>query len=160
MAAGMTRRTFVASSAAAAAAIYLGACGGTSSAPGRRTLRLAGGGFGFPSPFAYIAGPGYIQMSYLYDTLVWKDASGRIIPWLATRFARSRDGLTYTFELRSGVTWHDGRPLTAEDVAECVAFCVRLPQHVNIDRLVVKPVAQAAQPVLHRGPIDWGDEGA
>ena len=51
-------------------------------------------------------------------------------------------------------------PLTADDVAECVAFCVRLPQHVNIDRLVVKPVAQAAQHVLHRGPIDWGDGGA
>lgn len=114
---GMTRRSFVRSSAGAASALYLGACGGASPPPGARTLRLAGGGFGFPSPFAYIAGPGYIQMSYLYDTLVWKDATGRIIPWLATRFARSRDGLTYTFQLRPGVTWHDGRPLTAEDVA-------------------------------------------
>ena len=37
------------------------------------------------------------------------------------------------------------RPLVAEDIAECIAFCVRLPQHVNIDRLVVKPVAQAAR---------------
>jgi NADP-dependent 3-hydroxy acid dehydrogenase YdfG len=51
------------------------------------------------------------------------------------------------------------RPLTAEDIAECVAFCVGLPQHVNIDRLVVKPVAQAAPHRLHRGPIDWGDDG-
>jgi NADP-dependent 3-hydroxy acid dehydrogenase YdfG len=52
------------------------------------------------------------------------------------------------------------RPLTADDVAECVAFCVGLPQHVNIDRLVVKPVAQAAPHLLHRGPIDWGDASA
>jgi NADP-dependent 3-hydroxy acid dehydrogenase YdfG len=51
------------------------------------------------------------------------------------------------------------RPLTAEDVAECIAFCVNLPQHVNIDRLVVKPVAQAAPHLLHRGPIDWHDGG-
>lgn len=51
------------------------------------------------------------------------------------------------------------RPLTAQDVAECIAFCVRLPQHVNIDRLVVKPVAQASPQTLHRGPIDWGDGG-
>ena len=51
------------------------------------------------------------------------------------------------------------RPLTAEDVAECIAFCVNLPQHVNVDRLVVKPVAQAAPHLLHRGPIDW-DDGA
>jgi NADP-dependent 3-hydroxy acid dehydrogenase YdfG len=56
---------------------------------------------------------------------------------------------------------YDGvdRPLTAEDVAECIAFCVNLPQHVNVDRLVVKPVAQAAPHVLHRGPIDWDHGG-
>jgi NADP-dependent 3-hydroxy acid dehydrogenase YdfG len=57
---------------------------------------------------------------------------------------------------------YDGvdRPLTAGDVAECIAFCVNLPQHVNIDRLVVKPVAQAAPHLLHRGPIDWDADGA
>lgn len=47
------------------------------------------------------------------------------------------------------------RPLVAEDVAECIAFCVRVPQHVNIDRLIVKPVAQAAPHKVIRGPIDW-----
>ena len=56
---------------------------------------------------------------------------------------------------------YDGvdRPLTAADVAECVGFVVGLPQHVNIDRLVVKPVAQAAPHKLHRGPIDWRTDG-
>ncbi len=34
-------------------------------------------------------------------------------------------------------------PLTAEDVAECIGFAVSRPAHVNIDQLVVKPVAQA-----------------
>ncbi|KGN36598.1 SDR family NAD(P)-dependent oxidoreductase [Knoellia subterranea] len=55
---------------------------------------------------------------------------------------------------------YDGvdRPLVADDVAACVAFAVGLPQHVNIDTLVVKPVAQAAPHLLHRGPIDWQDE--
>ncbi len=57
---------------------------------------------------------------------------------------------------------YDGvdRPLVAEDVAECIAFCIRLPQHVNVDRLVVKPVAQAAPHKLHRGPISWDGQGA
>jgi NADP-dependent 3-hydroxy acid dehydrogenase YdfG len=45
------------------------------------------------------------------------------------------------------------RPLTAEDVAECVALAVSLPQHVNIDRMVVRPLAQAAQHKVHRGPL-------
>lgn len=54
---------------------------------------------------------------------------------------------------------YDGvdRPLVADDVAACVAFAVGLPQHVNVDTLVVKPVAQAAPHLLHRGPIDWKD---
>jgi NADP-dependent 3-hydroxy acid dehydrogenase YdfG len=35
-------------------------------------------------------------------------------------------------------------PLTAEDIADCIAFVVTRPPHVNIDLLVVKPLAQAA----------------
>ncbi|MFB9238915.1 SDR family NAD(P)-dependent oxidoreductase [Plantactinospora siamensis] len=41
-------------------------------------------------------------------------------------------------------------PLVAEDVADCVAWCATRPQHVNIDRLVVRPLAQAAQHKVHR----------
>ena len=54
---------------------------------------------------------------------------------------------------------YDGvdRPLVADDVAECVGFVVGLPQHVNIDTMVIKPVAQAAPHKIHRGPIDWKD---
>jgi len=36
-------------------------------------------------------------------------------------------------------------PLTADDIADCIAFVATRPQHVNIDRLVVRPIAQAAQ---------------
>ncbi|HBJ73024.1 MAG TPA: oxidoreductase [Actinobacteria bacterium] len=41
-------------------------------------------------------------------------------------------------------------PLTAEDVAETVRWSLSLPRHVNIDLLVVRPVAQAAQHKVHR----------
>ena len=41
-------------------------------------------------------------------------------------------------------------PLTADDVADCVAWCVTRPPHVDIDLLVVKPLAQAAQHKVHR----------
>ncbi|MVA76777.1 SDR family NAD(P)-dependent oxidoreductase [Auraticoccus sp. F435] len=41
-------------------------------------------------------------------------------------------------------------PLTAEDVAECVRWVSSLPSHVNIDRMVVRPRAQAAQHKVHR----------
>lgn len=44
-------------------------------------------------------------------------------------------------------------PLRAEDVAETIRWVASLPRHVNIDELVVRPLAQAAQHQLHRGPI-------
>lgn len=41
-------------------------------------------------------------------------------------------------------------PLTAEDVADCVAWAVTRPAHVNIDRIDLKPRAQAAAHKIHR----------
>ena len=43
-------------------------------------------------------------------------------------------------------------PLTADDIADCVAWCVTRPPHVDIDLLVVKPLAQAAQHKVDRRP--------
>ena len=41
-------------------------------------------------------------------------------------------------------------PLTADDVADCVAWCVTRPPHVDIDLLVVRPLAQATNYKVHR----------
>lgn len=42
-------------------------------------------------------------------------------------------------------------PLVADDIADCIAFMVTRPPHVNIDRLVVRPRAQAANHKVFRG---------
>jgi NADP-dependent 3-hydroxy acid dehydrogenase YdfG len=47
-------------------------------------------------------------------------------------------------------------PLVADDVADCIAWCATRPQHVNVDRLVVRPLAQAAQHKVHRVQPDTG----
>jgi len=52
----------------------------------------------------------------IYDALVKKDAHFLLQPWLATSWERP-DPLTWIFHIRSGVRFHDGKPLTAEDVA-------------------------------------------
>lgn len=44
-------------------------------------------------------------------------------------------------------------PLTAEDVADVVVYALSLPGHVNLDLIQMKPVAQAMQYKLHRGPL-------
>lgn len=83
----------------------------------RPTVRLPFGAFGFPSPFTSNGGIGYIQMSLIYDTLLWKDSTGELLPWLAKSVERSADNLTYSFELREALQWTDGKPCTADDVA-------------------------------------------
>jgi NADP-dependent 3-hydroxy acid dehydrogenase YdfG len=41
-------------------------------------------------------------------------------------------------------------PLTSEDIAECVVWVSTRPSHVNIDRMTVRPRAQAANHKVHR----------
>jgi len=56
------------------------------------------------------------MLENVYDTLVMFDSSLQIVPGLAESWTTSDDGLTWTFTLRDGVTFHDGTPLTASDV--------------------------------------------
>jgi peptide/nickel transport system substrate-binding protein len=81
-------------------------------------LRLqASSGFGYPEPFGWLRGPGYANVNYMFDPLVWRDATGNAVPWLASSWTKSADGLSWTFTLRKGVKWSDGMPLTPDDVA-------------------------------------------
>lgn len=52
----------------------------------------------------------------VFDTLVEPDENLDMKPALAESWETSDDNLTWTFKLRSGVTWHDGSPFTSEDV--------------------------------------------
>ena len=59
-------------------------------------------------------------VTMLFDNLVRFDADARLQPGLATRWETDSTGAIYTFHLRSGVTFHDGRPVKAEDVRASV----------------------------------------
>ena len=45
---------------------------------------------------------------------------------------------------RAAQVYRGVEPLTADDIADCIAFAVTRPPHVDIDMLVIRPVAQAA----------------
>ncbi|MDR7530618.1 MAG: ABC transporter substrate-binding protein [Armatimonadota bacterium] len=83
---------------------------------------------GFPSPFAFsTVGPGgVVRLTLLYDSLLWKDERG-LVPWLAEAYRLSADATAYVFRLRSGVRWHDGRPLGAWDVRFTFAYFRKHP---------------------------------
>jgi peptide/nickel transport system substrate-binding protein len=52
----------------------------------------------------------------IYDTLFGMDANGRIQPQMVDRYEISKDRRTWTFTLRDGLEFHDGKPVTSEDV--------------------------------------------
>jgi peptide/nickel transport system substrate-binding protein len=58
----------------------------------------------------------------IYDTLFAMDEKFEVKPQMVDKYELSADKLAYTFTLRDGLVWHDGKPVTAED---CVASIKR-----------------------------------
>src|SRR5512139_2679238 len=57
-----------------------------------------------------------VVYSNVLEGLVRIDRNGKIVPCLAAEVKTSKDGKEYTFLLKKGVTFHDGKPFDAEDV--------------------------------------------
>ncbi len=60
----------------------------------------------------------------------------------AVRFDHDQD--------RAAKVYEGMEPLTADDVADCIAWAATRPRHVDIDEIVLRPVAQAASTVVAR----------
>lgn len=52
----------------------------------------------------------------LFNGLTAHDRDNQVVPGLAESWEYDPDAYTYTFHIRSGITWHDGEPFTADDV--------------------------------------------
>lgn len=68
------------------------------------------------NPAITTSGGTHAASELMFSGLVELDADGEPTPELAESWEITDDGATYTFTLRSGVTWHDGEPFTAADV--------------------------------------------
>lgn len=82
------------------------------------TVRIGIGGY----PDSLNPGNGVLAESYtmyglVYDTPIEVTSAGEYVPELASDWSVSEDGLTWTMTIVEGATFHDGEPLTAEDVA-------------------------------------------
>lgn len=58
---------------------------------------------------------GYI-IGFVYDSLVYLDTDNEPVPILASSWEHSVDNTVWNFTIRSGAVWHDGIPLTVDDV--------------------------------------------
>lgn len=79
-------------------------------------------------------------IALLFDGLLRVGADGQIEPALASRYELDPSGTTYLFDLRRDAFWHDGRPVTADDVV----FTLR----------ALQILAQPGEPLL---AASWAD---
>ena len=63
-----------------------------------------------------------VLLGNVYETLVDQAQDGTIVPGLASSWTISPDGKTYDFTLRSGVTFSDGEPFTADDAVFSIDY--------------------------------------
>ena len=68
------------------------------------------------APYLSTSGPIGLVAPKIYQGLLDYDLELNIVPELAESYEVSDDGLTVTFNLQKGVTWHDGEPFTSADV--------------------------------------------
>ena len=128
MSKGLRSTTFmVAAVAAIVLAVLLAGCGSGSDSsttaagkqPGRGgslTVALAGGEVETLDPSTALGGGSITVLSQIMETLYKVNAKGENEPWLVTSAKTSNDGRTWVFNLREGVEFSNGKPMTAEDV--------------------------------------------
>ncbi|MDE0141547.1 MAG: ABC transporter substrate-binding protein, partial [Caldilineaceae bacterium] len=155
----LSRRDFLSVSATAAAGVMLTACVPATApsdepaamaeaeAPAEEAAAMDGGTMTFStgspwgtfSPFrpTYQYGyssntPAMLTHSRLFDL----DRNNDTHPNLATEWDISDDATVYTFKLREDAKWHDGEPVTANDVVETVRFILTQATNINPRRWI------------------------
>ena len=108
------------------------------------------------NPFKIVEIPSYEVMGLTYDLLVDtspKDSSP--VPGLADSWETSDDGLTWTFHLNKDARWHDGKPVTSEDVAYTYQRILDEEQGLYID--AVRQIESIETPDKHTVVFKTGE---
>jgi peptide/nickel transport system substrate-binding protein len=143
---GMKKRLYVPALLVISASLMLG-----TPAPAQaqiQEIRIADskGDWGYPNPFRhYPRGPGYIRMSWVFDTLVWKDRKG-YMPALADSWSYDPAKMIFTFHLNAKAKWHDLQPLTADDVVFTIEYFKKHPY----SWISVEDIGRAEAQGLHK----------
>ncbi|WP_232699955.1 ABC transporter substrate-binding protein [Brevibacillus daliensis] len=74
----------------------------------------------------------------MYDNLLARDASGKIVPHLAEKYSVSEDGKVWTFNLRKDVKYHSGEPMTAEHIKKSIERFVAISPNKSLIGPLVK----------------------
>lgn len=138
-----TRRGFLAGAASAGLAVALGGPARAADTPQRGGhFRLGANGAGIGDsldPATYTGGTVALAMLAVCNNLTEIDAAGKLQPELAESWEATPDAKVWTFRLRKGVKFHDGRDLTARDVV--ASFNHHRGETKSAARAVLAPVS-------------------
>jgi peptide/nickel transport system substrate-binding protein len=139
---GLSSLALAALTVAAAAPTLAQTRGGTLSAIVQPEPPMLISAMNSQAPTQYVAGK-------IYQGLLTYGPNLKPQPELARSWKISPDGLTYTFELQSGVKWHDGKPFTAADAEFTIDKMLR-DVHVRTRAVINKYVAsvRAVKPTV------------
>ncbi|BAV50269.1 dipeptide/oligopeptide ABC transporter substrate-binding protein [Mesorhizobium loti] len=122
----ITRREIIKAGLAAGTAMSIPSVLRAQTAPtAARTVRMVMGDLSVFDPVVTTASVTFNHCLAIYDTLFGADSKFMPQPQMVSKWNVSDDKKTYTFELRDGLGWHDGSPVTA---ADCVASIRRWGQ--------------------------------
>ncbi|MBI2755895.1 MAG: peptide ABC transporter substrate-binding protein [Chloroflexi bacterium] len=95
--------------------------------PSVRSLRIAiATDEGTLNPYTYKTGyPGWNMLNLVWDSLMQLDAQNVPQPLLAAS-VKTTDAMTYDITMRPGIKWHDGKPLTSEDVKFTYEYFIKI----------------------------------
>jgi peptide/nickel transport system substrate-binding protein len=129
IAGALTRRGFLTGVAGTAGLLAVAGCSSNQISPSAAvasskprvggTLRvgiLGGSSSDTVQASAPVGVPDFARLASLYNPLATLDVNGNVVPVLAESIDVSPDASVYTIRLRQGVTFHNGRPLTPQDV--------------------------------------------
>jgi peptide/nickel transport system substrate-binding protein len=115
-----SRRHFIQGAAVAGAGVALpmtGALGSSVAGAAPTTLRVAIAKIQFaPTPFSTNDGGSLQTLCNVGEYLSWSNDKNELSPRAAESWKASAGGKIWTFKIRKGITFHDGSPLTADDV--------------------------------------------
>lgn len=169
----LTRRTFLGGTAAAAGTVALAACGGGGDG-GRGRLRAALAGGGSRETLDPHVVPQFVDQARskaVYDTLIGWSQEMTATPRLAESWESDPTGTRWRIRLRAA-RFHDGRPVTADDVlasfrriADPATGATAAASYAGVDFAASRAVSPTEVEVVlgapnHLFPLSWGSPGA
>jgi peptide/nickel transport system substrate-binding protein len=126
--------------------MVLAGCG--AAAPAADPVRLVFAGNQEPAGIDVVTMSGNVNerevAAQIFETLVYLDNDQVMHPGLATAWERSADATEWTFTIRQGVKWHDGRAFAAQDVVDYFNY-VRDESATGSGPGTVKPALKSAE---------------